>query len=131
MLPAKKSSKGLRHGQMVESFVLLSALGGECIDDIKRLGDDEGLSGMLSYRLPAPETARQWLDTFHDESSMTGRSLQGSFIPAESGPVVGLKELVRWMIWAYVQNLKPGWEATLGRGHPAYRDEQGQCEVLL
>ena len=26
VLPAKKSSKGLRHGQMVESFVLLSAL---------------------------------------------------------------------------------------------------------
>jgi len=34
VLPAKKSNKGLRSGQMVESFVLLSALGGECIDDM-------------------------------------------------------------------------------------------------
>lgn len=29
-LPRKKSAKGLRQGQMVESFVLLSALGGDC-----------------------------------------------------------------------------------------------------
>jgi len=113
VLLAKKSSKGLTPGQMVESFVLLSALGGECIDDMKRLRDDEGLAGMLSYRPPAPETARQWLDTFHDEAVMAGRPLQGSFIPAESKPVVALKELNRRAIWAYVQNLNPGWEVTL------------------
>jgi len=29
-LPRKKTSKGLSQGQMTESFVLLSALGGEC-----------------------------------------------------------------------------------------------------
>lgn len=113
VLPAKKSSKGLRHGQMVESFVLLSALGGECIDDMRRLRDDEGLAGMLSYRPPAPETARQWLDTFHDESLMVERPLQGSFIPDESKPVAGLNELNRRVVWAYVQNLKPGNEVTL------------------
>lgn len=113
VLPAKKSNKGLRHGQMVESFVLLSALGGECIDDMRRLRDDEGLAGMLSYRPPAPETARQWLDTFHDESLMVERPLQGSFIPDESKPVAGLNELNRRVVWAYVQNLKPGNEVTL------------------
>lgn len=113
VLPAKRSSKGLRHGQMVESFVLLSALGGECIDDMRRLRDDEGLSGMLSYRPPAPETARQWLDTFHDESLLVERPLQGSFIPDESKPVAGLNELNRRVVWAYVQNLKPGNEVTL------------------
>jgi hypothetical protein len=31
-LPAKESTEGLRQGQTVESFVLLSALGGECKD---------------------------------------------------------------------------------------------------
>jgi hypothetical protein len=113
VLPAKKSSKGLKHGQMVESLVLLSALGGECIDDMKRLRDDEGLAGILSYHTPAPETARQWLDTFHDEALMANQPLQGSFIPAESVPVVGLKELVRRVVRAYVQNLQPGREVTL------------------
>ena len=113
VLPPKRSSKGLRHGQMVESFVLLSALGGECIDDMRRLRDDEGLEGMLGYRPPAAETARQWLDTFHDEMALVGERQQGSFIPAESGPVAALKELNRRIVWAYVANVKPGPEVTL------------------
>ncbi|MFH1141656.1 MAG: hypothetical protein V1724_08390 [Chloroflexota bacterium] len=39
-LPKKKSAKGLRHGQMVETFVLLSALGGDCVEDMERLWAD-------------------------------------------------------------------------------------------
>lgn len=113
VLPGKKTSKGLKPGQMVESFVLLSALGGECVDDMQRLREDEGLTVMLGYQAPAPETARQWLDGFHDESLMAGRPLQGSFIPAESRPVVGLREPNRRIVWAYVENLKPGNEVTL------------------
>lgn len=113
LFPTKGSSKGLRHGQMVESFVLLSALGGDCIDDMKRLRDDEGLAGILGYRPPAPETARQWLDGFHDETLMVGQSLQGSFIPPESKALVGLNEINRRAIWAYIENLKPGCEVTL------------------
>jgi hypothetical protein len=113
VLPAKGSSKGLRHGQMVESFVLLSALGGDCIDDMKRLRDDDGLAGILGYRPPAPETARQWLDGFHDETLMVGQPLQGSFIPPESKALVRLNEINRRAIWAYVENLKPGRELTL------------------
>ena len=34
VLPAKGSAKGLKQGQTVESFVLLSALGGEYVDDM-------------------------------------------------------------------------------------------------
>ena len=113
ILPAKGSSKGLKHGQMVECFVLLSALGGDCIDDIKRLRDDEGLAGILGYRPPAPETARQWLDRFHDEAMMVGQPLQGSFIPPESKSLVGLNEINRRAIWTYVGNLKPEREVTL------------------
>ena len=33
VLPGKRSSKGLNQGQMVESFIILSALGGECLDE--------------------------------------------------------------------------------------------------
>ena len=95
VLPAKGSAKGLKQGQMVESFVLLSALGGDCIDDMERLREDEGLEALLGYRPPAPETARQWLDKFHDETSMMGQPQQGSFIPSESKPLVGLREIER------------------------------------
>ncbi|MBI4758767.1 MAG: hypothetical protein HY783_07180, partial [Chloroflexi bacterium] len=52
VLPAKGSAKGLRQGQMVESLVLLSALGGECVEDMGHLRDDAGLKGILGYRPP-------------------------------------------------------------------------------
>src|SRR4030042_6231797 len=55
-LPKKKTAKGLSQGQMVESFVLLSALGGGCIEDMERLRQDEGLEAMLGY---CPQLQRQ------------------------------------------------------------------------
>jgi len=116
VLPSKKRSKGLTQGQMVECFVLLSALGGECIDDIERLRQDQGLSVMLGYTPPAPETARQWLDRFHDEELMVGQSAaggQGSFLPPESSALAGLKEVDRQVIGCYVEAVHPGWRVTL------------------
>lgn len=113
VLPAKKSSKGLNSGQMVESVVLLSALGGENNEDMQHLRDDAGLAGLLGYQAPAPETARQWLDKFHDESQMVNKPLQGSFIPPESAGLAGLREINRRIIRGYVQNLNPGREITL------------------
>jgi len=71
VLPSKGSTKGLTQGQTVESFLLLSALGGDCIDDMQRLRDDAGLGGILGYQPPAPETARPWLDTFHEETMLS------------------------------------------------------------
>src|SRR3972149_4857850 len=83
-LPAKQSPKGLSQGQMVEALVILSALGGECLDDFTHLRGDAGLAMMLGYTLPAAPTARQWLDRFHEEALLADRPGQGSFIPAES-----------------------------------------------
>jgi len=112
-LPKKRSSKGLSQAQMTEAFILLSALGGECFEDMERLRQDRGLEAMLGYTPPAPETARQWLDKFHDEGLMAECPLQGSFIPGESGPLAGLKEPNRQVVWSYVERMKPGWEVTL------------------
>ena len=58
VLALKKSSKGLTSGQMLECFVLLSTLGGECLEDMERLRQDAALSEMIGYVPPAPETAR-------------------------------------------------------------------------
>jgi hypothetical protein len=112
VLPAKGSAKGLKQGQTVESFVLLSVLGGDCVEDMQRLRDDAGLSGVLGYQPPAPETARQWLDRFHDESLIVP-PLQGSFIPPESRPLAGLKEIRRRTVSAYIEAVHPGWDVTL------------------
>ena len=113
VLPAKGSAKGLRQGQIVESFVLLSALGGDNVNDMQRLRNDDGLEVMLGYKPPAPETARHWLDRFHDESLMVDQPLRGSFIPLESKPLAGLKDINRRTIWAYIEAKHPGWDVTL------------------
>jgi hypothetical protein len=112
VLPPKNLPKGLTEDEMVESFVVLSALGGECIDDMEQLRQDKGLPVILGYTPPASETARQWLDKFHDEELMAGRPLQGSFLPPESSRLVGLKEVNRELIWAYVEAMRPGWNVT-------------------
>ena len=113
VLPAKKSAKGLSSGQTVESFILLNTLGGECVEDMQRLRTDEGLAEILGYQPPAPETARQWLDRFHDETLLQDRPLQGSFIPGESAGLSGLREINKRLIGSYINNLKPGREITL------------------
>jgi hypothetical protein len=112
-LPAKKSTKGLRHGELVEAFVLLSALGGECLDDFDGLRRDRGVAALLGYDLPAASTARQWLDRFHDPSAVAGRPLQGSFIPPESAGLAGLRAVVEHSVRTYVAAARPGQTVTL------------------
>jgi hypothetical protein len=113
VLPAKKSAKALGQGQMVESFVLLSALGGDCLDDFDNLRRDYGLAAMLGYHLPAASTARQWLDQFHDQEALKGRPSQGSFIPRETDRLAGLKAVLQHCLLAYVTSQKPGPALTL------------------
>lgn len=113
VLAVKRNPKGLGSGQMVESFVLLSALGGECVDDFETLRSDAGLEAMVGYSFPAPSTARSFLERFHDEEELAKRPTQGSFIPRESAGLEGLRELVRQSLRAYVSAAKPGRELTM------------------
>lgn len=113
VLRAKKNPKGLLRGQMVESLVLLSALGGECPEDLEKLREDQGLEAMVGYQLPAPSTARGWLEQFHDEEALAVRPRQGSFIPRESAGLVGLREVGCQIVRAYVSAAKPERQVTL------------------
>ena len=113
VLPQKRSPKGLTPGQMVECVVVGSALGMECLEDIERLRQDQGLSGMLGYQPPAPETARQWLDRFHEEALVADRPQQGAFLPLESSGLAGLGEVDRRVVHAYVEAVHPGPAVTL------------------
>ncbi len=113
-LPPKKNPKGLSHAQMVESFVLLSALGGECVDDLDPLRRDRGLSAIVGYDLPAASTGRQWLErVFHEEALLAQRPLLGSFIPQESAGLSGLGAVRDHSVRAYVSSVKPAREVTL------------------
>ncbi|MBI3282212.1 MAG: IS1380 family transposase [Acidobacteria bacterium] len=127
-LPTKKSAKGLGRGQMVEAFVLLSALGGDCIDDFEGLRRDYGLRALVGYFLPSAPTARQWLDRFHDEAVLAARPQQGSFIPAESRWLAGLRAVVRHSVRAYAATQAPGTVVTLDVD--AHLVESSKCTAL-
>ena len=112
-LPAKQSTKGLRQGELVEAFILVSALGGECLDDFTNIRRDRGLAALLGYDLPAASTGRQWLDRFHDPEAVAERPQQGSFIPAESVGLAGLRAVVEHSVRTYCLAVRPGPGVTL------------------
>jgi Transposase DDE domain group 1 len=112
-LPPKRSAKGLGQGQFVEAVVLLSALGGDCVDDFDNLRRDMGLRALTGYRLPAAPTVRQWLDRFHEEALLAGRPAQGSFIPRESDWLAGLRAVLQHSVRTYVSAMVPGPAVTL------------------
>jgi hypothetical protein len=112
-LSAKRSPKGLGQGAMVESLVLLSALGGDCLDDLDQLRRDMGLAALAGYTLPAASTARQWLDRFHEPALLEGRPAQGAFIPLESAGLAGLREVVVSAVRSFVAAVPVSDEVTL------------------
>ncbi len=128
-LPAKQSPKGLSQGQMVEAFVVVSALGGGCLDDFTRLRGDEGLATMLGYTLPAAPTARQWLDRFHEEDLLAARQPQTSFIPLESRWLEALGAVLEHSVRTYVSAVQPGPEVTLDVD--AHLTESTKAEALM
>ena len=57
----KERQRGYDEATLVESFVILNAVGGECIDDFVRLREDAGLSEMVGHQMPSPPVTRKFL----------------------------------------------------------------------
>src|SRR5713101_10067657 len=53
----KQRQRGLDEAGYVESFLILNAAGGECLDDFAHLRQD-GLKDLIGHELPSPEAAR-------------------------------------------------------------------------
>jgi hypothetical protein len=95
-LALKKRQRGFTEGQLVESIVLLQAVGGECPDDIHLLAEDKCLERGLGYAPPKATAVRGFLERFHDESLEAlrpAREVQKSFIIPSSPPVEGLQQV--------------------------------------
>jgi hypothetical protein len=99
----KEGQRGYDEATMVESFVVLNAAGGECLDDLARLREDGGLAELLGHEIPSPEAARKFLYQFHDaeriEAAQEQRPLgQVAYIPGENAALRGLGEVNRDLI---------------------------------
>jgi len=62
----------------VESFLAVFAAGGDCFDEFELLRQDLGLQ-KLGLKVPSPESARFFVNAFHEEEKLQGR------IPHERG----------------------------------------------
>lgn len=73
-VPIKQRDRGLDEASYVESFVILNAVGGECLDDLEALKQDGALQELIGHAIPSPEAAPPARD------SSTGCS-QGARLP--------------------------------------------------
>jgi hypothetical protein len=99
----KQRERGYDEAAMVESFVVLNALGGECVDDFQHLREDAGLKEMLGHEIPSPEAARGFLKQFHgqekiEEAKQRRGPEQIAFIPEETDALAGLGQVNRELV---------------------------------
>jgi len=120
----------------VLSLVLLNLAGGECVEDIRILESDAGLSRVFgeaevyglgrgarkemekrfrkgrSRTFPSPTRLYEYLDEFHNEAEEAKRVVGKAFIPARNRHLQGLAD-VNTSLLASVQRHAPQTEATL------------------
>jgi Transposase DDE domain group 1 len=102
-LHLKQRQRGFDEASYVESLLVLNALGGECLEDLERLREDDGLREMLGHEVPSPEAARKFLYQFHDEEKLHPAQNelaagQVSYIPDESAPLRGLAQVNQGLV---------------------------------
>jgi hypothetical protein len=84
----KQRERGLSAGEMVESFLLMLAGGGECLDDFEVMRADRGLAKLVGHDFPAPSTAWEFLRNF--EHRLSPVDPDGVFIPADGDGLLQL-----------------------------------------
>lgn len=91
----KQRERGFDEATYVESFLVLNAAGGDCLEDFDQLREDSGLAEMLGHAVPSAEAGRKFLYQFHEEDKIeqARQALEGegvSYIPDESAALRGL-----------------------------------------
>ena len=99
----KQRQRGYDDATFVESFVILNAAGGECVEDFERLRQDPGLAEMIGHAVPSPRAALEFLQAFHQEEKIAEaqqRRLpeQIAYIPEETPPLEGLGRVNRDLV---------------------------------
>jgi len=83
----KQRQRGFDEATFIESFVILNAAGGECLDDFDYLREDEGLAELIGHELPSSAAARKFLYEFHDDQKIEQAHQQ--LLPGEIAYIPG------------------------------------------
>jgi len=99
----KQRERGYDEATFVESFVILNAVGGECLEDFDQLRADAGLAELVGHGMPSPEAARNFLYAFHEDVKIEEAQLrlkpdERAYIPEETVPLQGLTVVNRTAI---------------------------------
>jgi hypothetical protein len=97
-LALKQRDRGFDEATYVESFLVLNAAGGDCLEDFDCLREDRGLAAILGHEVPSPEAARKFLYQFHDPEKIAQaqRELpagEASYVPKEGAALRGLAQV--------------------------------------
>lgn len=108
----KSRKRGLAASEMAESLFALWASGGERCEDLRQLREDAALAVLLGHEIPASNTARDFMESFHEENLPLLQSGEKAVVPSESAPLQGLAKVNRRLSeWA--QENAPEKTATL------------------
>jgi Transposase DDE domain group 1 len=91
----RERQSGYTEAAKIEALVLLLAAGGDCLDDIRVLQADAGLTRLLGRRLPSADTLRHFLYACHDDALVVQAQAHRppdrvAYIPAENAALQGL-----------------------------------------
>lgn len=94
----KQRQRGLPAGPLVESLIALWTSGGDRCQGLTALREDHALATLLSSRLPAATTVRDFLEAFHVQHGPLWAAGPAATIPLESAPLAGLGQANRTLV---------------------------------
>lgn len=98
-LNVAKRQRGFSETEKLEALLLLVAGGGDRIEDIRILAEDQGLVRLLDRELPSPDALLDFLCAFDAPQVWEQRPEdEKSWVPPESAPLVGLGEVNRALV---------------------------------
>ncbi|MFQ5891070.1 MAG: IS1380 family transposase [Gemmatimonadota bacterium] len=98
-LTVAKRERGFSETEKLEALLLLVASGGDRIEDIRILTEDQGLVRLLNRELPSPDALLDFLSAFDDRQGGAGRpQTEKAWVPPEPAPLMGLFEVNRALV---------------------------------